>query len=660
MSQLLLPFPEPVPTPARTQILTPVPPLDPPPDPPLAEPVPASTQVPPPVSPAEPAIPPPAPPHLVPRTVAEAITAVHGFADLSAHRRSTITSALRAVARLAGKPAEAVRFDPGELLGLLERAPLVTLGVKAGTFTNYGTALRQVLRLFGLLAPEHIRSQKADHPAWTELLSRLPVSKDFLRLRSFINFCASEEIVPEEVDGTTLETYGEYRTATRGGGKSGGNARRVASQWNHASRDIEGWPAVRLGVTGRAPHRSAPFEAYPPGLQEGAAAYVAGIGAPSGGGGLYTGPQHRVVKPATVTNHRYNLRRLLSGAVQGGFPMAEIDSLDVVISPLFVKTALDWHYCKADRQVTTDLGQLAATVASVAQYLKLPPEQWRELKVLLKRAAPKQRTEMTERNAALLDLLDDPMIRAGLLHAPPHILKRAARLRDGWTDKHKADKRKDVYHPPRPVDAGWLAGLAVAIEILTNAPIRIADLQALILGKDLILVSRGRGRWSGTLRVATSKTGRIVEFPLTDETVALIRDYLENYRPALPNDDTNWVFPGQTSADRPREKASFATAITEAIHEVIGVRVNPHAFRAFAGALILERNPHAIDDLRAVLGHSSFETALMFYRRNAQRAAAIRLSATVSQERRKTKRLAEAYFPDLERKLKSRRASWQS
>ena len=633
MSQLFLPFPEPAPTSARTQILTPVPPPVPPPDPPLAEPVPASTQVPPPVSPAEPAIPPPAPPHLVPRTVAEAITAVRGFADLSAHRRSTITSALRAVARLAGKPAEAVRFDPGEVLGLLERAPLVRLGVKAGTFTNYGTALRQVLRLFGLLAPERIRSKRADHPAWTELQSRLPANKDFLRLRSFINFCASEGIAPEEVGSATLETYSEYRTATRGGGKSGGNARRVASQWNHASRDVEGWPAVRLGVTGRALHRSAPFEVYPPGLQEGAAAYVAGIGAPSGGGGLYTGPQHRVVKPATVTTHRYNLRRLLSGAVQGGFPMAKIDSLDVVISPLFVKTAIDWHYCKAGRQVTTDLGQLAA---------------------------PKQRTEMTERNAALLDQLDDPMIRAALLHAPPHILKRAARLRDGWTDKHKADKRKDVYHPPRPVDAGWLAGLAVAIEILTNAPIRIADLQALILGKDLILVSRGRGRWSGTLRVATSKTGRIVEFPLTDETVSLIRDYLENYRPALPNDDTNWVFPGQASADRPREKASFASAITEAIHEVIGVRVNPHAFRAFAGALILERNPHAIDDLRAVLGHSSFETALMFYRRNAQRAAAIRLSATVSQERRKTKRLAEAYFPDLERKLKSRRASWQS
>ena len=647
MSQMLLALPEPVPTPAQTQILAPVPP----PDPLLAEPVPAPprTQLPPPVPPEK-----PAPPHLVPRTVAEAITAVRGCADLSAHRRSTITSTLRAVARLAGKPAEAVRFDPGELLTLLERARPVTLGVKVGTFINYGIALRQVLRRFGLLAPERIRPQKADHPAWTELLSRLPGGQDFLRLRSFIGFCASEGIAPEEVGGMTLETYSQHRTATRGGGTSGNHARRVASQWNHASRDIEGWPAVRLGVTGQTLHRSAPFEAYPPGLQEGVAAYVAGIGAPSGGGGgLYTGPQHRVVKPSTVTNHRYNLRRLLWGAVQGGIPMAEIDSLDVVISTRFVKTALDWHYRRAGEQVTTDLGHLATTVASVAQYLELPPGEWGKLKALLKPAAPKQRTEMTERNAALLDKLDDPTIRAALLHAPSPLLKRAARLRDGWTD------RKDVFHPPRPVDAGWLAGLAVAIEILLHAPLRRSDLQALRLGEELILTSRGRGRWSGTVRVATSKTGKLVEFPLGDETIARIRDYLENYRPALPNADMNWVFPGQVSAGRPREKASFATAITEILHDVIGIRVNPHAFRAFVGALILERNPHAIDDLRAVLGHSSLETALMFYRRNDQRAAAIRLSATVSQERRKTKRLAEAYFPDLERKLKSRRAPWQ-
>jgi hypothetical protein len=57
------------------------------------------------------------------------------------------------------------------------------------------------------------------------------------------------------------------------------------------------------------------------------------------------------------------------------------------------------------------------------------------------------------------------------------------------------------------------------------------------------------------------------------------------------------------------------------------------AFRCFAAALILEDDPHAIDDIRAILGHDTFETALTYYRRREQRAAAERLSATLSRSR---------------------------
>ena len=60
----------------------------------------------------------------------------------------------------------------------------------------------------------------------------------------------------------------------------------------------------------------------------------------------------------------------------------------------------------------------------------------------------------------------------------------------------------------------------------------------------------------------------------------------------------------------------------------------------------------AIDDVRAILGHRSFETALIYYRRHNQRAAAERLSATLAGQRRKTrtKALSQLMAPELRRR----------
>ncbi|MFC7694901.1 hypothetical protein ACFQY5_40935 [Paeniroseomonas aquatica] len=67
------------------------------------------------------------------------------------------------------------------------------------------------------------------------------------------------------------------------------------------------------------------------------------------------------------------------------------------------------------------------------------------------------------------------------------------------------------------------------------------------------------------------------------------------------------------------------------------MRVNVHAFRAFAAALILEDNPHAIEDIRALLGHASFEVALRHYRRTNRKGAGERLSEAISKRRYRAK-----------------------
>lgn len=575
-----------------------------------------------------------------PPTVAQALAEVETWSDVPDGRRRVLASSLHALTRLEGRPTESIRLDPVAAIARMEAASPVKLGIAASTFANYRAALRHVLRRLGLLAPQRPRAPAAQDPAWTDLLSQVPAGPGFSRLRAFVGYCAREAIAPAAVTSATLDAYAEARAAARGGAKSRDHVRRVALQWNLAGRQVTGWPQTRLGLTGRAIQLSLPFEAYPMSLQRETAAYLDAIGT-SSSAGLFSGSARRPVKPSTATSRMYGLRRLLWGGVQAGVPIDTITALRDVTSPDFIKASLNWHYARKGHEVTKDLGQLAATVASVAHHLELPASEWAAIKPLLARATPVPQTEMVPDKVRLLDALSEPATRARLLHLPATLMREASRLRVGWVD------RKGVQHVARPVEAGWLAGIAVAIELLLHAPMRLNNLQTLRIGEELRLASVGRGRWRGTIYIAggSVKNGRAIEFPLEAESIELVREYLDAYRPAVPNADTPWLFPGQASADQPRNKASFGTAISETIHEHVGVRVHPHAFRAFAGALILEANPHAIDDVRAVLGHASFATALTYYRRSSQRAAAGRLSETLTRQRRSTRLLAQARSP---------------
>ena len=121
------------------------------------------------------------------------------------------------------------------------------------------------------------------------------------------------------------------------------------------------------------------------------------------------------------------------------------------------------------------------------------------------------------------------------------------------------------------------------------------------------------------------------------EAAGLVAEYLRSFRPLGPHPATAWVFRTCDREDRPRAKNGFSEAIADTIHEHTGVRVNVHAFRAFAAARILDDHPHAIEDIRVLLGHTSFEVALRHYRRTNRQGAAHRLSEAISKRRRRSR-----------------------
>ena len=405
---------------------------------------------------------------------------------------------------------------------------------------------------------------------------------------------------------------------------------------------IAGWPDTELAlgpVEGRV--QALPFSTYSASLQAEIERYLAWLAQDPEDADEDDETAHQAASPETVLTRRKGLRLLLWGAVETGHAPETLTQLADLVRFDLARQSLRWHRGRlgkrnpekpAERLPTAGTALLAGTLQSLAVYFKLTGEANTRFRRMLAVYRPKPQREITGDLAALLDQLADPDVEGRLLHLPQMLMHKARRLRDGWTTK--AGKN----HPPKPFEGCWMAAMAAAIEIELHLPLRIHDLARLRQDEELFVTpANGRRPSEVHLRVVANKNGQLVETWLRDEAAELITEYLLKFRHLGPHPATAWVFPHRDREDRARAKNHFADAIADIIHEHTGVRVNVHAFRAFAAALVLEDNPHAIEDVRVLLGHAYFDTAFRFYRRTNRKGAAERLSDGLSKRRHRTR-----------------------
>jgi len=161
-----------------------------------------------------------------------------------------------------------------------------------------------------------------------------------------------------------------------------------------------------------------------------------------------------------------------------------------------------------------------------------------------------------------------------------------------------------------PKKAAILVQTAVAIEILLVAPIRLHDLLHLELDVHIIFARPGR-LGDAKLALKASKNDQRIAFDLKGETLALLRQYVTTYLPALSGGPVAALFPGEAGPHKC--EVSLRGQITKAIRKHCGVDVHPHLFRHFAAALILKKYPDAYPLVARLLGHKSIQTTMDFY-----------------------------------------------
>jgi integrase len=161
-----------------------------------------------------------------------------------------------------------------------------------------------------------------------------------------------------------------------------------------------------------------------------------------------------------------------------------------------------------------------------------------------------------------------------------------------------------------PTKAAVTAQLAVAISILTFAPIRLSNLMNIELGKNLIKPGGLNSPFWLVFEHYDVKNRVDLNFKFDQPLTDLIDEYVHEFRPTLlRGTNASWLFPGEGG----KPKTHLGVQLTERIQKAIGLRITPHQFRHAAAAIYLKHQPGAYEVARRLLGHRSIKTTIDFY-----------------------------------------------
>jgi integrase len=163
-----------------------------------------------------------------------------------------------------------------------------------------------------------------------------------------------------------------------------------------------------------------------------------------------------------------------------------------------------------------------------------------------------------------------------------------------------------------PVKAAVTAQLAVAIAILTNAPVRSSNLVQIRLDKNLIKPGGPDVPYMLVFPNYDVKNRVDLEFPFDQELTGLIDEYVHHFRPSLLRGSNElWLFPGETGGCK--DAKTLSDQITERVEKATGLFITVHQFRHAAAAIWLQYKPGDYERVRRILGHKRLQTTINFY-----------------------------------------------
>jgi hypothetical protein len=525
-------------------------------------------------------------------TILEAVGIIEAADELSMPTRTHWVCSIRQIGRFLGKPLEVIPARYSALKNHLRQLHNVPLGITAKTLANHKSNAKAALLWLHRerSVPRHGTALGSD---WARLYVQLPVRHDRYRLSPLMRYCSGQGIAPGAVDESVVDGYFAYRSREMARATHAVPRRVLARLWNAQIDVVEGWPSRRLVEPPVKARSELSWQDFPQGLRAQVEAYLQGLGKIHRS---RSGQRLHPCKAGTITTRRSEFLLAAKRAVKLGIPVESLSSLEALLDPDLVEKVLNSYWEQNGEIPKTFTIDLCCHLLSAARATRcISGEGLERLDDLRAELARHRQNGLTDKNMALIRQVLTEGVWSRVVGLPHQLLAQARSRRD-----------------QAPIAAGLLAQVAVAVAILTVAPVRRSNLTNIRLDTNLIKPAGPASNYWLVFPMYDVKNRVRLEFPLDQALTALIDEYVHDFRPAMlrgSNDD--WLFPGQRGGAK--QSVSFGTQIVNTIQSATGLRVTVHQFRHAAGALLLKKYPGNYELVRLVLGHRSIATTMNSY-----------------------------------------------
>lgn len=513
--------------------------------------------------------------------------------NLSPTVRRDMASAIRKVGVILGRDLAEIPADPARLNAKLQNILPAAHGISQQRWANVRSL---VLKAIGLVRPVMPgRRVNPMLPAWKLLQDQMATQASRFRLGPLFRFLSEAEIGPATVTEADLLGYNKrlFAESLRSNPEETWDA--LLWEWNKAVREIEGFPQVELTRESRKERKTLDEDAFPASLWADRDAWLEQL---KGSTLFGEGPAFSVSE-STQKTRSYQIQYFASALVRAGLQPSDISSLSVLVDPKNFEKGMRLLFDERGRERKSYLSDIGGGLIAIARHWVLPksdlPESEREtilkrMREIVKRVGP-ERDGLTEKNHDRLMQFESEEAIGRFLNLPDELRAEIARGKLPENQKHA------------------MADVALALEILFVAPIRINNLAGIRLDKNLI---RQRDGFMLVFKENEVKNKERLSFKLPKETCDVIEWYLKVIRPERVRGETDALFIGEDGI-RLKAKSTLATQISKKVKERTGLSFNVHLIRHVTSYLFLNQVPGAHHVLRLVLGHKTVETLARAY-----------------------------------------------
>ena len=528
---------------------------------------------------------------LLPANFAELLSRLEPLTTLPRRKHRDTMSAVRAVGRALDRPLHEVPTAPALLRPLLTKAHPALAGMSPARWSTVRSLVLDVLSQLGVEVMPG-RARRPLSPEWQALYAAITDKKCRYGVSRLVHFFSDTDVKPAEVDPGALARYRDKLLATslRQDVNPETTFRVAVHHWGRAATLVPGWPSAALAAPACSRRYALPLETFPVSFGTDVTAFLTR----SANQDVFAEDYAEPVKDSTNRQRRRQILQLASALVAVGKPAGDVTSLAVLVDPDNARLGLRHLLARRDNQKGKGLGAQAQLLLTIARHwVKASPDCVDRLRKMTANLSPKK-AGMVPKNRERLRQFDLDANVHMLLELPGRVLRRVEKAQTG--------SRKDALR----------VMFALAVEILTRAPMRVSNLCAFDLERDLVETRRGAKRHRRiSIDAARTKTTVRFERHMAASTSALLDVYLSTYRERVCYSPGTLLFPGLQGEERAVTR--FSTAISEFIYRESGLTMNPHLFRHLLVKLHGRLHPDDTETGRLTLGHTTSATIARNY-----------------------------------------------